>query len=28
MCVPLVFIWLTTRLAETNRTSFDFVEGE
>jgi len=26
--VPLVFIWLITRLAETNRTMFDFDEGE
>nr|YP_009660989.1 NADH dehydrogenase subunit 1 [Eristalinus aeneus]QCT09753.1 NADH dehydrogenase subunit 1 [Eristalinus aeneus] len=28
MLYPLVFIWLTISLAETNRTPFDFAEGE
>lgn len=28
LCMPLFFIWFTTTLAETNRTPFDFAEGE
>lgn len=28
LCFPLFFIWFTTTLAETNRTPFDFAEGE
>nr|ALO76756.1 NADH deshydrogenase subunit 1 [Acmaeodera sp. RUGACM01] len=28
ICFPLVFIWFVTCLAETNRTPFDFAEGE
>ena len=26
--IPLIFVWFTTTLAETNRTPFDFAEGE
>jgi len=26
--MPLFFVWFTTTLAETNRTPFDFAEGE
>lgn len=28
MCIPLFLVWFTTTLAETNRTPFDFAEGE
>lgn len=28
LCLPLLFTWFTTTLAETNRTPFDFAEGE
>lgn len=28
MCLPLFMVWFTTTLAETNRTPFDFAEGE
>lgn len=28
LCLPLGIIWLVSRLAETNRTPFDFAEGE
>lgn len=28
LCFPLCFIWLVSGLAETNRTPFDFAEGE
>lgn len=28
VCLPLVFLWLVTCIAETNRTPFDFAEGE
>lgn len=28
MCFPLFIVWFTTILAETNRTPFDFAEGE
>lgn len=28
LCFPLMIVWLCTSLAETNRTPFDFAEGE
>nr|YP_009136894.1 NADH dehydrogenase subunit 1 [Goniada japonica]AKE32091.1 NADH dehydrogenase subunit 1 [Goniada japonica] len=28
LCMPLALVWFTTTLAETNRTPFDFAEGE
>nr|ALS46291.1 NADH dehydrogenase subunit 1 [Glycinde armigera] len=28
LCLPLFLVWFTTTLAETNRTPFDFAEGE
>lgn len=28
LCIPLVLVWFCIRLAETNRTPFDFAEGE
>ena len=28
ICIPLFLVWFTTTLAETNRTPFDFAEGE
>ena len=28
ICIPLFLVWFTTALAETNRTPFDFAEGE
>nr|YP_009441759.1 NADH dehydrogenase subunit 1 [Vincenzellus ruficollis]AOY39304.1 NADH dehydrogenase subunit 1 [Vincenzellus ruficollis] len=28
LCLPLVFMWVISSLAETNRTPFDFAEGE